>query len=120
MNVFPIYSSPFGGLGGYVFPFCLETVEYIDVHFCLYASHTSIRAELPIDKVHVWFIFSVASNPYVIVLHQVGSRREILIDEGLADIEDRAYMPRCLHHIEPLTDMSEHRIHTSHLPYLRW
>ena len=93
----------------------LVAVEHIDVDIALNTCHTTIRTKLPVGQTYVWLILTIARYPHAVVVLQVGLILQIIVYEHLIHVEDRLYVGVLLHHREPRTDMTEHRLRATHL-----
>ena len=52
------------GRAGECIKFGFVAVEYIYIHFAVYAPYATIRTELPEAHTHIWFVFPIAGYPH--------------------------------------------------------
>ena len=71
----------------------------------MYALHSSVGAQLPINQLHIRFVFAIASYPNTIMMLQVLRLGEMAIDERLADIKYRPGSPGRMDMAQPLTNI---------------
>ena len=108
------------GRAGECIKFGFVAVEYIYIHFAVYAPYATIRTELPEAHTHIWFVFPIAGYPHLIVSFHVRCQIKVAVHKHLTDVEDGAHARFPLHNFQPSSHFPPKHGCSSHPLDLPW